>query len=30
MDESSFTKWKYGRGHKVKGEWVFGGVEQET
>jgi len=28
--ESKFGKGKYGRGHPVKGHWVFGGVEGES
>jgi len=30
IDESKFGKRKYGRGHPVKGQWVFGGVERES
>jgi len=30
IDESKFAKRKYGRGHPVKGQWVFGGVERES
>jgi transposase-like protein len=30
IDESKFGKRKYHRGHPVKGQWVFGGVERET
>jgi hypothetical protein len=30
IDESKFGKSKYGRGHPVKGQWVFGGVERES
>jgi hypothetical protein len=30
IDESKFGKSKYGRGHPVKGKWVFGGVERES
>jgi transposase-like protein len=29
IDESKFGKRKYHRGHPVKGQWVFGGVERE-
>ncbi|KFM80122.1 putative transposase-like protein, partial [Stegodyphus mimosarum] len=28
LDESKFSKRKYNRGKRVKGEWVFGGVER--
>ena len=28
IDESKFGKWKYHRGHQVKGQWVFGGREK--
>lgn len=30
IDESKFGKRKYHRGHKVEGQWVFGGIERET
>jgi len=30
IDESKFGKRKYHRGHFVKGQWVFGGVERGT
>jgi hypothetical protein len=30
IDESKFGKRKYHRGHNVKGQWVFGGVERGT
>jgi transposase-like protein len=30
IDESKFGKRKYNRGHPVKGQWVFGGVERES
>jgi len=30
IDESKFGKRKYHRGHYVKGQWVFGGVERGT
>ncbi|KAF0691177.1 DDE Tnp IS1595 domain-containing protein, partial [Aphis craccivora] len=30
IDESKFGKRKYHRGHRVEGQWVFGGVERET
>jgi len=30
IDESKFGRRKYHRGHPVKGQWVFGGVEQES
>ena len=29
-DESKFGRRKYHRGHPVKGQWVFGGVERES
>jgi len=29
IDESNFGQRKYHRGHPVKGQWVFGGVERE-
>jgi transposase-like protein len=28
IDESKFGKRKYNKGHHVKGQWVFGGVER--
>jgi hypothetical protein len=30
IDESKFGKRKYGRGHPVTGQLVFGGVERES
>lgn len=30
IDESKFGKMKYGRGRRVKGNWVFGGIERGT
>ncbi len=30
IDESKFGKRKYHRGHKVEGQWVFGGIEEES
>jgi len=30
IDESMFGRRKYNRGHPVKGQWVFGGVERES
>ncbi|CAI6354921.1 unnamed protein product [Macrosiphum euphorbiae] len=30
IDESKFGRRKYHRGHRVEGQWVFGGVERET
>jgi len=30
IDKSKFGKRKYHRGHYVKGQWVFGGVERGT
>jgi hypothetical protein len=30
IDESKFRKRKYHRGHYVKGQWVFGGIERGT
>ena len=30
IDESKFGKRKYHKGHRVKGAWVFGGVEKNT
>jgi len=29
IDESMFGRRKYHRGHPIKGQWVFGGVERE-
>jgi hypothetical protein len=26
IDDSNFGRRKYNRGHKLKGQWVFGGV----
>ena len=28
IDESKFGKWKYHKGNKVEGQWVFGGREK--
>ncbi|XP_015377233.1 PREDICTED: uncharacterized protein LOC107171498 [Diuraphis noxia] len=28
IDESKFGKRKYHRGHRVEGQWLFGGVER--
>jgi len=28
IDERKFSRQKYDRGHPIKGQWVFGGVEQ--
>ena len=28
IDESKFGRRKYNKGHKVEGQWVFGGVER--
>ena len=28
IDESKFCKRKYHRGHRVQGQWIFGGVER--
>ena len=28
IDESKFSKCKYHRGHRVEGQWVFGGWEK--
>jgi hypothetical protein len=28
IDESKFSQRKYHRGHPVKGQWVYGGVER--
>jgi len=30
IDESKFGKRKHHRGHRVEGQWVFGGYERET
>jgi transposase-like protein len=30
IDESKFGRRKYHRGHPIKGQWVFGGVERES
>lgn len=30
IDESKFGRRKYHRGHRVEGQWVFGGVQRET
>jgi hypothetical protein len=30
IDENKFGKRKYKRGHHVKGQWVFGGVERRS
>ena len=30
IDESEFCRRKYHRGHPVKGQWVFGGIERES
>jgi len=30
IDESKFGRRKYHKGHPVKGQWVFGGVERES
>lgn len=30
IDESKFGRRKYNRGHRVEGQWVFGGFERET
>jgi hypothetical protein len=30
IDNSKFGRRKYHRGHPVKGQWVFGGVERES
>ena len=30
IDESKFGKRKYHRGHHVEGQWVFGGIEQDS
>jgi len=30
IDDSKFGKLKYHRGHRVQGQWIFGGVERGT
>ena len=30
IDESKIAKRKYHRGHVVEGQWVFGGIEQDS
>ena len=30
IDESKFGKRKYHRGHRIEGQWVFGGIEEGT
>jgi hypothetical protein len=30
IDDSKFGRRKYHRGHPVKGQWVFGGVERKS
>ncbi len=30
IDESKFSKQKYHRGHRVEGQWVFGGIEEDS
>ena len=30
IDESKFGKRKYHRGHHIEGQWVFGGIEEES
>ena len=30
IDESKIGKRKYHRGHRVEGQWVFGGIEEES
>ena len=30
IDESKIGKRKYNRGHFVEGQWVFGGIEEDT
>ena len=30
IDESKFGKRKYHRGHRVEGQWVFGGIQRSN
>lgn len=30
IDESKVGKRKYHRGHRVEGQWVFGGIEEDS
>lgn len=30
IDESKFGKRKYNKGHRVQGQWIFGGIERDT
>ena len=30
IDESKFGKRKYHKGHRVEGQWVFGGIEEDS
>jgi hypothetical protein len=30
IDESKYGRRKYHRGHRVEGQWVFGGFERES
>ena len=30
IDESKFGRRKYHRGHRVEGQWVFGGIQRGT
>jgi len=30
IDESKFCRRKYHRGHRVEGQWIFGGIERES
>ena len=30
IDESKFGKRKYHRGHRVEGQWVFGGIKEDS
>ena len=30
IDESKFGKRKYHRGHRVEGQWVFGGIDEDS
>ena len=30
IDESKFGKRKYHRGHHVEGQWIFGGIEEDS